>query len=227
MDWDLAIKRNSEALNAIVADLFALLGIVDGDSWADSVASLPGRAAGAPSRRIRRAAPHCRCGPGVCGGARSVPSHAQGPVKPGKADLHVPPSSSSTRRFSRIVLPRRRKSAKYPPHPLFQYRWRVDNHGPPSGRQAPARPNPLMAWSTRHASSAGSRPSRWPLRIFPARPGAWPAGGCEAGSCQTPSSNPRFGPASRPATAGSPLTSSMNSSATATGLPWDAMPDSC
>src|SRR5436190_21328909 len=28
MDWDLAIKRNSEALNAIVAALFAMLGLV-------------------------------------------------------------------------------------------------------------------------------------------------------------------------------------------------------
>jgi hypothetical protein len=31
MDWDLAIKRNSEALNAIVAALFAMLGL-DGDA---------------------------------------------------------------------------------------------------------------------------------------------------------------------------------------------------
>ena len=28
MDWDLAIKRNSEALIEIVADLFAMLGLV-------------------------------------------------------------------------------------------------------------------------------------------------------------------------------------------------------
>ena len=28
MDWDLAIKRNSEALAEIVADLFAMLGLV-------------------------------------------------------------------------------------------------------------------------------------------------------------------------------------------------------
>ena len=28
MDWDLAIKRNSEALNGIVAALFAMLGLV-------------------------------------------------------------------------------------------------------------------------------------------------------------------------------------------------------
>ncbi len=28
MDWDLAIKRNSEALIGIVADLFAMLGLV-------------------------------------------------------------------------------------------------------------------------------------------------------------------------------------------------------
>ena len=27
MDWDLAIKRNSEALKGIIADLFAMLGL--------------------------------------------------------------------------------------------------------------------------------------------------------------------------------------------------------
>ena len=31
MDWDLAIKRNSEALKGIIADLFAMLGL-DGDT---------------------------------------------------------------------------------------------------------------------------------------------------------------------------------------------------
>jgi hypothetical protein len=37
MDWDLAIKRNSEALNGIVAALFAMLGLVD----ATTISRLP------------------------------------------------------------------------------------------------------------------------------------------------------------------------------------------
>ena len=46
MDWDLAIKRNSEALKGIVAALFAMLGL-DGRShgFADSAAPPPRRAA--------------------------------------------------------------------------------------------------------------------------------------------------------------------------------------
>ncbi len=42
MDWDLAIKRNSEALNAIVAGLFAMLGLAGTIGFADS--ALPPRA---------------------------------------------------------------------------------------------------------------------------------------------------------------------------------------
>ena len=38
MDWDLAIKRNSEALNRIVAALFAMLGLADA---ATPVARIP------------------------------------------------------------------------------------------------------------------------------------------------------------------------------------------
>ena len=37
MDWDLAIKRNSEALKGIIEALFAMLGL-DGD---DTVSRLP------------------------------------------------------------------------------------------------------------------------------------------------------------------------------------------
>ena len=40
VDWDLAIKRNSEALNAIVAALFAMLGLVGSDTVARILRSL-------------------------------------------------------------------------------------------------------------------------------------------------------------------------------------------
>ena len=77
-DWDGAIKRHSEALKGIVAALFAMLGMRDGDSLADSASPPPRRAAGAQARRIRHAAPHCRCGPGSGGEGGAVASHAQG-----------------------------------------------------------------------------------------------------------------------------------------------------
>ena len=52
MDWDLAIKRNSEALIEIVADLFAMLGLVaDRYGFAAAVAHLSRRAACFAARR--------------------------------------------------------------------------------------------------------------------------------------------------------------------------------
>ncbi len=75
MDWDLAIKRNSEALKGIIADLFAMLGLA-GEA---TVARLPRpvhsrRAAGAPPGRIRRAAPDRHRRPRPCGEACSFAS---------------------------------------------------------------------------------------------------------------------------------------------------------
>ena len=68
MDWDLAIKRNSEVLTGIVETLFAMLGLVgEAYGFAAAVANLPRRAARSPSRRNRPAAAHCRCGKGSCG----------------------------------------------------------------------------------------------------------------------------------------------------------------
>jgi len=52
MDWDLAIKRNSEALIEIVADLFAMLGIV---ALTDTVSRLPWPAYRAVLRVLRPA----------------------------------------------------------------------------------------------------------------------------------------------------------------------------
>ena len=52
MDWDLAIKRNSEALVEIVADLFAMLGLV---ALTDTVSRLPWPAYRAVLRVLRPA----------------------------------------------------------------------------------------------------------------------------------------------------------------------------
>ena len=45
-DWDLAIKRNSEALKGIIADLFVMLDVVTGSRICQ--APLPRRAADPP-----------------------------------------------------------------------------------------------------------------------------------------------------------------------------------
>ena len=81
MDWDHAIKRNSEVLAGIVSDLFLMLGLV-GEA---TVSRIPWPAYRAVLRVLRPAesrpaAAHRRCGTGSCGGARSLPSQvARGP----------------------------------------------------------------------------------------------------------------------------------------------------
>ena len=79
MDWDLAIKRNSEALKGIIAALFAMLGL-EGEATVSRIPKPLHRAVlrRSPARRIRRAAPHCHCGAGCCGEAGTLAAHAQG-----------------------------------------------------------------------------------------------------------------------------------------------------
>ena len=98
MDWDWAIERNSEALKGIVEALFAMLGLAgDSHGGADSALPPPRRAAGAPARRIRRAAPCRHRGTRPCGEARAFASHAGGANHRQGRALRVPPFSSSIR----------------------------------------------------------------------------------------------------------------------------------
>ncbi len=101
MDWDLAIKRNSEALKEIIAGLFAMLELAGGITVARIPQLRPQRrAAGALARRIRHAAPDRHRGPRPCGEASArasgLASQACG-SRSGKAGAHVSPSSSSIR----------------------------------------------------------------------------------------------------------------------------------
>ena len=77
MDWDLAIKRNSKALKAIIEVLFALLGL-DGTrcGFADSALAAQRRAGCAAARRIRRAPPDRHRGAGCCGEAGALAADA-------------------------------------------------------------------------------------------------------------------------------------------------------
>ena len=79
MDWDLAIKRNSEALKGIIAALFAMLGL-DGT---DVVGRIPHRLHRAVLRVLRPAESAVRrlivvAARGVGGEGGAVASHAQG-----------------------------------------------------------------------------------------------------------------------------------------------------
>ena len=109
MDWDLAIKRNSEVVIEIVADLFAMLGLV-GEA---TVSRLPWPTYRAVLRVLRPAESALRrlivvAAQGlVVAPAASHPRRA-GVVKPRKGGT---PRSASFQLFdprTRIVLPRRR-----------------------------------------------------------------------------------------------------------------------
>ncbi len=123
MDWDLAIKRNSEVLIEIVADLFAMLGLV-GEA---TVSRLPWPTYRAvlrilAARRIRPAPPHRRCGAGPCGCSPRVTSEAGGGIKTRKGGYQrSPPSSSSIRRPHRAAAPENSQAA-WPAHPHVQRR---------------------------------------------------------------------------------------------------------
>ena len=108
MDWDLAIKRNSEALVEIVADLFAMLGLV---ALTDTVSRLPWPTYRAVLRILRPAESALRrlivvAARGLVvkpGASRARPA---GPVKPRKGGT----SRASFQLFDphpRIMLPRR------------------------------------------------------------------------------------------------------------------------
>ena len=110
MDWDLAVKRNSEALIEIVADLFAMLGLV---ALTDTVSRLPWPTYRAVLRVLRPAESALRRL--IVVAARSVvvmPAvsrpRSAGAVKRSKS-MH--PRVSSFQLFDpqkRIMLPRRR-----------------------------------------------------------------------------------------------------------------------
>ena len=179
MDWDLAIKRNSEALNGIVAALFAMLGLV-GEV---TVSRIPQALHRAVLRVLRPAESAVRRLIVVAARGLVVKLAPSRPMpkghKIGKGGGSRLPSFQlyDTRKYFPELRPRRVKYAKYPPaHPFLRARFQGGRPvaGPPA-RTAPAR-HP-MAWSMPHVSVAGSRPSSWRLMTCRARPGAWPAGG--------------------------------------------------
>ncbi len=224
MDWDLAIKRNSEALKEIIAGLFAMLELAGGIT----VARLPQlrpqrRAAGALAGRIRPAAPDRHRGPRPCGEAclpaSGLTSQACGSNQERRGLTSLLPALRSAEEFPGVApTPHkiREASAAYPFLPRPFPGGRPVASAPARSRSRSAAP---MAWSMPSPSPGGSRPSSPHSRICRARPGALPAGGQGARPCQARSSDRRSGLALLPATAGSPFTWSMRCSSNAMASP--------
>jgi hypothetical protein len=175
MDWDSAIKRNSEALKGIVADLFAMLGL----AGSDAAARLPRSVHTAVLRVLRPAESAVR---------RLIVIAARGLV------VKLKPVAS--RPMPKLVGPIGKSGGQS--HPSFQLFDQRKNfkamfsemmmpggiipRWPHCGQRADPWPSPLlrrrpMALWVPNVSPAGSRPSSWPLRICRARPGVSPAGG--------------------------------------------------
>ncbi len=224
MDWDLAIKRNSEALREIIAGLFAMLELAGGIT----VALLPRSVHSAVRRVLWPAESAMRRLIVIAARGLVVKLASPRPIsrpkaaKPiGKGGGNRPPAFQlfdPRKNFPELRQPRV-KYAKNPPRILFfGDHSRVDDLWPVT----PARSRssrPPMALSMRNVSAAGSRPSSWPSMICRARPGGWRAGGRGARPCQVRSSDHRSGPALHPAPAESPFTWSMRCSSNAMALP--------
>ena len=85
MDWARAIERNSEALKGIVAELFAMLGLM-GEAAVSRIPQPLHRAVlrPAPARRIRRQAPCRHRGALPCGEACALAADAGGVNREGR-----------------------------------------------------------------------------------------------------------------------------------------------
>ena len=116
MDWELAIKRNSEVLAGIVADLFAMLGLV---ALTDTVSRLPWPTYRAVLRVLRPAESALRrlivvAARGLVVAPVVSRPQAAGAVKPRKRGTSRP-SFQLFDPQTRIMLPRRRRPPRAVP----------------------------------------------------------------------------------------------------------------
>jgi hypothetical protein len=178
MDWDLAIKRNSEALKGIIAALFALLGLDGTDAASRIPRSLHSAVLGVlqPAESALRRLIIIAARGLVVKLAPSRPMPKGQMIGKGSA-----PRSSSFRLFdTRKDFPELRqhrvKYAKHPPRILFFGPGsRVDSLWP-SPRPAPA-PPPSDGLVNAGRLSRRLQILKLRSRICRARPGVWPAGG--------------------------------------------------
>jgi hypothetical protein len=143
MDWDHAIKRNSEVLAGIVADLFLMLGLV-GEA---TVSRIPWSAYRAVLRVLRPAESALRrlivlAARGLVVKPAASRSRPAGSAKPRKRGILRVPSFQLFDPQTRIMLPRRRASRRAVPRiHMFNADGEFITIGPPlRPARAPARP---------------------------------------------------------------------------------------
>ncbi len=125
MDWDLAIKRNSEALAGIVETLFAMLGLV---ALTDTVSRLPWPTYRAVLRVLRPAESALRRLIVVAARDLVVKPAVSRPIPAGRVKSkegvgpHVPPSSFSIRGFPHRAPAPENSQAARPAYPHVQRR---------------------------------------------------------------------------------------------------------
>ena len=173
MDWDLAIKRNSEALNRIVAALFAMLGL-DGVAPVGRIPQPLHRAVlrvlWPAESAVRRLIVIAARGLVV----KLAPSRPKpkGPIGKGGGGSK-PPSFQLFDQRKNFARPSWRKARRVPPRIHF---FTGDSWVSTTWSARPPFRCP-MAWSMASVSAAGFRASRQHSRICRARPGVLPAGG--------------------------------------------------
>ena len=175
MDWDLAIKRNSEALKGIVEVLFAMLGLA-GEATVSRIPQPLHRAvlrvlwpAESAVRRLIVIAARGLVVKLKPAASRPMPA---GPIgKGGGSRLPSFQLFDTRKNFARASAAE--SSCGIP-------RASISTRMIPCGQRARPWPIPFprpMASSMPNASAGGSRPSSWRSRICRARPGVSPAGG--------------------------------------------------
>jgi hypothetical protein len=173
VDWDLAIKRNSEALNSIAAALFAMMGLVG----SATVSRIPKSLHSAVLRNLRPAESAMRrliviAARGLV--VKLAPSHPMLARPIGKGRLSRPSFQLFDPRKNFASL-RRKSFTRNPPRiHIFGSDPRVAALSPAPQPAADPAPPP---WSTPNVSAGGSRPSSSRWMICRARPGVSPVGG--------------------------------------------------
>ena len=218
MDWDLAIKRNSEALSGIIEALFAVLGLV-GEA---TISRIPPSLHSAVLRLLRPAESAVRrliviAARGLV--VKLAPSRPM-PVGPIGKGRHSRPSFQLFDPRKNFESLRRRTLTRNPPRihffgsdPRVAALW-------PSPQPAPDPAPRPMGSSMPNVSAAGSTPSNWRSMICRARPGVSRAGGCGARPQKLPQSSAhRSDRAIRPVIAGRRSTRSMRCSSNAMASP--------
>ncbi len=220
-DWARAIERNSEALNGIVAALFAMLGLAgEATVAADSAVPAQCRAARAAAGRIRHAPPDHHRGTRPCGEASCLASdfasYAGGGHREGRRPSRPSFQLFDTRKNFASCASTAESSCGIPHASISKSRMIPCGQRPSHSRSRSAARWPGGCRTPQPEApgpQAGARGSAAP------GPASGPLAGQAREHAQVRSSSRRSGRVLRPATAGRRFTWSMRCSPNATGSP--------